>query len=60
MLFGEMLSLTVQLISAAEKGTGEGDLRSMLRLSSASPKTESENNRPAAPGTVATLSAVNY
>ena len=29
-------------------------------LSSASPKTESENNRPSAPGTVATLPAVNY
>ena len=35
-------------------------VRFALHLSSASAKTESENNRPAAPGTVATLPAVNY
>jgi len=31
----------------------------MVMVSSASPKTESENNRLAAPGTVAALPAVN-
>ena len=35
--------------------------KNIIYLSSASPiKIESENNRPAAPGSVATLPAVNY